>query len=228
MRIYVVGHAPFESPGIILDWAKRRNFILEQVSPYQGDSLKSPREWDALIVMGGPQSVLDLADLPYLQKEVSLIQEAARQEKPVLGICLGAQLIGQALHAQGERSPNKEVGVFPIFLTQAGKSDELLEGFPAEFLVTHWHGDMPGLPPESEILAESVGCPRQIIRFRKRVYGFQCHLEMTSSNIETMIENCSSDLLPGKFVQTAEELKKQNYQAICSKMEVILDRWVKI
>lgn len=130
------------------------------------------------------------------------------------GFCLGAQLIGEALHARAERSPFKEVGVFPVTLTDEGERDPLLANVPKEFSVFHWHNDMPGLTKEAVILAKSEGCPRQIIRYSPLAYGFQCHPEMTLQIADELMKHCSNDLVPGKYVQTGEEILGYDYYAL--------------
>ena len=224
MRILCITHADFETPGVIADWAAARGHAFEVVKPYTGETLPDVTPYDFVIVMGGPQSPLALEDDPYLRDEIELIQAALEQNKKVLGFCLGAQLIGEALGAKTGRSPEKEVGVYPITLTAEGKKDPLLAGLPESFPVIHWHNDMPGLTAEAVLLATSEGCPRQAVRYRKNVYGFQCHMEITLDGVRTMIEAVPGDLKPSKFTQSAEELVEQDYAAINRVMMLILDR----
>ncbi len=226
MRIQYIIHADFELPGIIEEWAKKNKYTESFCRPFAGEKLPNPSEYDLLILMGGPQSPLSMSESPYLEEEILTIKKTIKAHIPILGFCLGAQLIGEALGARTERSPNKEVGVFPIELTEEGCKDPLLKNFPKEFLVVHWHNDMPGLTAEARILAKSKGCPRQIIRYSHLIYGFQCHPEPTKKNIEAMIEHCSNDLAPGKFVQSRKELLHNDFTAINKKMIQILDNFI--
>jgi GMP synthase (glutamine-hydrolysing) len=173
--------------------------------------------------MGGPQSACELDNDPYLYDEITLIKDAIAQNKKVLGFCLGAQLIGVALGAPAARSPEKEVGVFPIKLTPHASNDPLLAMLPEEFEVIHWHNDMPGLTATSEILAVSAGCPRQIIKYSSRLYGFQCHLEITREGIKDMIKACPNDLRPSLYTQSESELLGEDYSSINAHMIRILD-----
>lgn len=175
--------------------------------------------------MGGPQSPLNMAESPYLEDEIFLVKETIKAQIPVLGFCLGAQLIGEALDARTERSPYKEVGIFPIELTKEGFEDNLLRGLPQQFFVVHWHNDMPGITSEAKILATSKGCPRQIVRYSPLIYGFQCHPEPTKKNIEAMIHHCPSDLIPGKFIQSREELLKSDFATMNKMMMKIMDNF---
>lgn len=223
MRIQYILHADFELPGIIETWATQHQFVQKRCRPFARERLPDPREFDLLIVMGGPQTPLKPLDYPYLEEEIHLIQAAVKRGLPVLGFCLGAQLIGEALGAQTEKSPQKEVGVFQIELTAEGSRDPLLRGLTTKFNVVHWHNDMPGLTKEAQILAFSEGCPRQIIRYLPAVYGFQCHPEATRLNIEDMIHHCADDLKPGKFVQSQQNLLQSDFAPINQAMVHILE-----
>jgi GMP synthase (glutamine-hydrolysing) len=226
MNILCITHADFETPGVIEDWAKQRGYGFKVCRPYQGENCLSAVAFDFLIVMGGPQSPLELEKNPYLKDEITLIAQAIAGDKIVLGFCLGAQLIGETLGGKTARSPEKEVGVYPLSLTEESLDDPLLEGFPNSFPVIHWHNDMPGETKDSVILASSQGCPRQILRYAPRVYGFQCHLEITKEGIQEMIKACPGDLKPSRFTQTPDELLVQDYGAINQLMIKILDRLV--
>ena len=228
MKILCITHADFETPGVIEDWAREREYDFKIASPYKtpNKNILAGEGFDFLIVMGGPQSPLEIEKDPYLKYEIDLIKSSIKNDKLVLGFCLGAQLIGEALGATTARSPEKEVGVFPITLSPEAKDDPLFHDFPDSFPVIHWHNDMPGLTAESKLLASSQGCPRQMIRYKKNVYGFQCHMEITREGIQTMIDAVPGDLNPSRFTQTAEELLEQDYHAINQMMIRILERLV--
>jgi GMP synthase (glutamine-hydrolysing) len=226
MKILCLTHADFETPGIIEEWASTRHHSFKVERPYKGEALSEANSFDMLIIMGGPQSPLNIKGAPYLAHEIALIKTAISHNKIVLGFCLGAQLIGEALGTKTERSPEKEVGVYPITLTPEGMNDPLLQELPRSFPVIHWHNDMPGLTNDAMLLAFSEGCPRQMVRYQHNVYGFQCHLEITLDGIQTMIDAVPEDLSPSTFTQTPEELLQQNYAAINHTMLVILDRLV--
>jgi GMP synthase (glutamine-hydrolysing) len=225
MNILCFTHADFETPGVITDWAKARGDRFDVVSPYKGESIPKTDGYDLLVVMGGPQSATRYEEYPYLVSEVEAIRTAIQQNKKIIGFCLGAQLIGAALGAKAERSPEKEVGVYPITLTSEGRNDPLLADMPETFDVIHWHNDMPGLGEDSVVLATSAGCPRQIVRYSPRLYGFQCHLEITREGIETMTLAVPEDLAPSRFTQSRQELIAQDYVSIHTKMIAILNRF---
>jgi len=227
MNILYLLHAPFELPGIIESWASERGFKQIYVSPFQGDKLPSYSSFDLVIAMGGPQSAVHLDGAPYLKDEIVLIRDAMKAKIPVLGFCLGAQLIGEALGVRAERSPFKEIGVYPISLTEEGMKDPLLSHCPKEFPVFHWHNDMPGLTKESLILAKSAGCPRQVIRYSPLAYGLQCHPEMTLQGASALIKNCSNDFTADKYVQTPKDILSHDYHSLNFKnMTNILDNFL--
>lgn len=223
MKIHFVLHAEFELLHVMTSWAKEKGFSVSTSRPFADDPLPELFDFDWLISLGGHQSSLDLDQYPYLVSEVQLIEEAFRAEKVVLGICLGAQLIGEALGAKAERSPYKEVGVFPIELTEEGKKDFVLQNLPHTFEVVHWHNDMPGLTKAAKVLATSPGCPRQIVRYTPKVYGLQCHLEPTFNDIKAITEHFESDLEPNRYVQKKEPFLKSDFAAINARLVTILD-----
>lgn len=230
MKLHIIIHESFEAPAAIEIWAKRKNHEITYTRLYDGDTLpKNVDDIDFLIVMGGPQSPATTKDeCPYFDasQEIEFIKKVINEGKLALGVCLGAQLIGEALGAKFNHSPNKEIGVFELTLTADANDDPVFSKFPKRFLVGHWHGDMSGLTSESKILAISEGCPRQIVRYTPKVYGFQCHFEFTPEAIEGMIKNCVYELKEGKdlpYVQSEEELRKQDYESFNKLLFTFLD-----
>ena len=228
MNILCITHADFETPGVIEQWASDNNYNFKIERPYKGEQLSDVSHFDFLIIMGGPQSPLKISEAPYLLSEIDLIKAAISKNKKVLGFCLGAQLIGEALGAKTVHSPEKEIGVYSITLTAEGANDPLLNDLPNTFPVIHWHNDMPGITEGSVVLASSLGCPHQIVRYKRNVYGFQCHLEITIDGIKTMIRAVPEDLKPSKFTQPEKDLLKQNYLSINNLMITLLDRFVQL
>ncbi len=225
MKVAVLIHDPCEGLGAIQEWLRDQQCRFNEIHSYRGDLLPKPSEFDWLMIMGGSQSLLEIAKYPYLQEEVKLIAHAIQQNKKILGVCLGAQLIAESLGAKTLRSPEKEVGVFPVELTTEALSDPIICHFPRQFSVSQWHSDMPGLPAEARILATSQGCPRQIIRFKSQVYGLQCHLEFTHQDVARMIAHDSSDLDSGRYTQTKEKFLNSDFTSINNLMKLFLDKF---
>lgn len=136
-------------------------------------------------------------------------------------------MIGAALGAASEPSPEPEIGCFPITLSGEGRQDPYFAGFPGTFDTGHWHNDMPGLTAGSAVLAASAGCPRQIIAYGRFVYGFQCHMEFTPVLIDALIGHSGPSLaaLAGRrFVQQPAELRRTDYDAVNKHLALFLDR----
>ncbi len=221
MHIHFVIHESFEAPGAFLQWAEQRRHSVSFSRVYKGETVPDKMDHiDLLIIMGGPQNpATPIEACAYFDAEAekNLIRKAVRHSKAIIGICLGAQLIGEALGAKYEPSPEKEIGLFPIVLTKTGKQDRLFSHFEPTCIVGHWHSDMPGLTPDSKILAFSKGCPRQIIAYQPLVYGFQCHLELTPEVVEGLIAHAEEDLSPHRkyaFIQPPETLRNHSYRAM--------------
>lgn len=223
MRLHYIIHAPFENLGAIETWIEKNNHTATGTHTYRGEVLPDVSSFDMLIIMGGPQSAVKLDKYPYLQQEIELTKQAVQANKPILGVCLGAQLIGAALGVQAERSPHKEIGVFPIEVTPEAENDPIFKQFPKQFPVMHWHNDMPGIPDGGVLLAKSAGCPRQAFRYGDRVYGFQFHLELTQQNVADIAQHCGDDLAAGQYVFSAKDLLSLDLTAINNKMHVTLD-----
>lgn len=228
IRVHYLMHALFETPGSIEFWVKNRGHAYSGTHTYQGHALPNSEEIDLLIVMGGPQSPLREGDLSYLRGEINLVAQLIEQNKPVVGVCLGAQLIVEALGATTLRSPEKEVGIFPVQLTREGMLDPILRTLPAEFDVLHWHHDMPGIPKRAVLLARSAGCAHQAFRFNDRVYGFQFHLEPTPESIKLLIQNAGDDLMPSKYTQAAQHILSADFAAMNKYLVHVLDSLVAI
>jgi len=223
MKIHAITHAPFESVGVIKDWALRNKNTLTETKSYAGEILPKTDAFDCLLVMGGPQSIHEADKWPYLLEEIDLIKQSIDENKFILGFCLGAQLIGEALGARATQSPEKEIGVFPVALTEEGANDPVFKHFPQTFDVLHWHNDMAGIPEGARLLASSPGCPHQAFRFQNRIYGLQFHMEINKEGAKALIENCPEDLKPGKYIQSKDSLLASDFASINENMFKFLD-----
>ncbi|MGF1729364.1 glutamine amidotransferase-related protein [Photobacterium kasasachensis] len=197
MKIHFIVHEAFEGAGYFDHWVRERGYLASYSRVYLGEALpSSTAEFDCLIVLGGPQNpATSTAECAYFDSkgEQTLICSAINADKAVVGVCLGAQLIGESLGARYESSPEKEIGYFPIKLTEQGSNDIKLSAFESTELVGHWHNDMPGLTESAVVLASSSGCPRQIVRYADLVYGFQCHLEFVAAQLPALITHSQND-----------------------------------
>jgi len=231
MLVHFIQHEVFEAPGAYLEWAKKRNHAVVFSKVHENPSLPERSEnIDLLIVLGGPQNPgTTKEDCPHFdaEAEITMIRKCIDAGKPVVGVCLGAQLVGEALGAKFEHSPEREIGVFPIQLTKDGLEDEKTSHFGSVLPVGHWHSDMPGLTPQSRILATSPGCPRQIVAYSDLVYGFQCHMEFNPEVVELLIAE-ETDFLTNntahRFVQKPDEIRGFDYTEMNGKLFGFLDR----
>lgn len=232
MRVHFVLHETFEVPGAYLKWAQERSHQVKMTKVYEREALpETVDEIDFLIVMGGPQSPdEDRATFPYYdpQAEIELIQKAMKADCYIVGVCLGAQLLSVAYGAEYEHSPEREIGVYPVTLTPEGLADPHTSLFGANFDSGHWHGDMPGLTEDAVVLATSLGCPRQIIRFSPKHYAFQAHLEFDSEAVDLLIAADGEEVLEDQskkltYVQNPETIRIYNYQEMNAKLYAFLD-----
>ena len=236
MKVHFVLHETFEVPGAYLKWAQERGHQVTTTKVYENETLpESVDEIDFLIVMGGPQSPdEDREAFPYYdpQAEIQLIQKAIKADRYIVGVCLGAQLLSVAYGAEYEHSPEREIGVFPITLTEAGLKDEHVKVLGPTLITGHWHGDMPGLSEDAVVLATSQGCPRQIIRFSSKHYAFQAHLEFDSEAVDLLIAADGEDVLEEQsqnldFVQQPDVIRNYDYREMNAKLYAFLDSLTK-
>jgi GMP synthase (glutamine-hydrolysing) len=228
MRVHYIAHSSFVLANTICSWASENKYQLNLTCMSSGDQLPDVNDFDFLIIMGGQQSVLEKERYPYLDSEITLIKNAITANKMVLGICLGAQLISAAVGDQPCRSPQKEIGIFPVKLTHAGKEDPILSQLPEQFAPLHWHSDMAGPSTEATILAQSEGCPCQAFRYGKKVYGLQFHLEYGKECVECLVNHFSSDITPGPYVQNPQEILQQDFSPMNHYMRILLDKMVQV
>lgn len=205
MRIRYLQHIAFESPGLIADWAAERGHSLDGTRLDLDDPLPTLDEFDLLVVMGGPMSVNDEANYPWLLPEKRLIGDALATGKFVLGVCLGSQMLAEVLGSRVVRNPEKEVGWYPVQTTGAGT---LFSALPSEFTVFHWHGETYEIPPGAAHLAQTPGCRSQAFE-TAHALGLQFHMEMTAPIIEQLLVHCAADLGPGPYRQTAEAIRAE-------------------
>lgn len=200
MTILVIQNYDLAPLGVIEDCISERNISTDIVIPTKQKLLPTyPRNYSGLIILGGPMSAQDDESHPHLLDTIQIIQSFARQKKPILGICLGAQLIARAF---GQRVyPNNviELGFMPLNLVQpAVWNDPLLKSAlesKEDFIcLMQWHYDTFDLPPQAELLLTSSSCRNQIYRLHGNIYGFQCHLEVTPPILEAWV-NAWSDYL---------------------------------
>ncbi len=176
-------HVSFETPALIGEEAVRRGIELQPVRMDLGDRLPAAAQLDGLIVMGGPMGVMDTDEHPRLIPEMELIEEAVTLDLPVLGVCLGAQLLAAALGARVYRGHGEEIGAGEVDLVS---DDPVLGREGGRLPVLHWHGDTFDLPDGARLLASSEEYENQAFRFGRRAYGLQFHVEIGREAAESI------------------------------------------
>lgn len=184
-RILVLQHLAVEHPGIFRDYMREADITWDTVELDEGDALPTLERYDAVIAMGGPMDVWDEDDLPWLRAEKAVIREAVAERKlPYLGVCLGHQLLADALGGAVDRAEQGEVGVLDVALTDAGVACPLFDGFPRTFSTLQWHGaEVLRAPEGAEVLASSLACPVQALAVGERAYSIQFHVEVTDTTV---------------------------------------------
>ena len=179
-RALVVTHSPSEGPGTLATWLPAAGLELEIVAPWDGEPLPSdPTAYDALVVLGGPQQAYDDSSAPWLPATKDLLRAAVAQSVPTLGICLGAQLLAEALGGRVEKGADGvEAGARLVAKRDAAWDDELFGDVPFTPTVVQWHEDaIVDLPPGAVLLASSSRYPHQAFRVGTRAWGLQFHIE---------------------------------------------------
>ncbi len=206
MRIHCLQHVPFEGPAAIADWAAKRGHSLAVSRLYAGEALPVLDAFDWLLIMGGPMNIYQEQQHPWLASEKFCIDQALAAGKTLLGICLGAQLLADRLGSRVYAGFEREIGWWPLHLTEAGRQSNLFSDLDEPLQAYHWHGDTFDLPAGAVCLASSNACVQQAFRYKQRVLGLQFHLEVTAESMRRLIDHCGAEIVPGSYVQSAEQM----------------------
>jgi GMP synthase (glutamine-hydrolysing) len=225
VKVHIFQHVPFEAPGSIETWARRANHEVGTTRFYAGDSIPTLDQVDLLVVMGGPMSVRDVDRSPWLTPEKGFVKAAVDGGKRVLGVCLGAQILAEVLGAEITRSPEKEIGWFPIWRVAEAGDSAVARALPHGEPVFHWHGETFGLPAGARRLARSEACENQAFLYGERVLGLQFHMEVAERGIRLMIEHSGDEIVPAPRVQTAGDMLGEVARTVemNARMDQILD-----
>lgn len=184
--LIVLKHVPYEGPGLIEDMLEGRGYPFKIIDVFEAGVPLSAAGFSGLVSMGGPMSVND--GTAEISKEKELLLEAMDRDIPILGVCLGAQVIASALGASVYAGPHPEVGWGDVTLTKNGKDDPLLAGVDSVLPVLHWHGETFDLPEGAVNLASSEKFQNQAFRVGSNTYGFQFHLEVDEEMVREWVE----------------------------------------
>jgi GMP synthase-like glutamine amidotransferase len=207
MRITCVMHVPFEGPGAIAEWASARGHELVRVDAPRG-AFPGPGETDLLVLLGGPMSAGDVLRHPWLAAERAFLGRCVDTGLLTFGICLGSQLLAEAIGGSVRPGAEPEIGWYPVTMNPAARNNPFLAGWPETFVAGHWHSDTFDLPPGVESSASSELTPNQAFVARGgRVVGVQFHLEWTAASLRALTLAAPEDLArPGRWVMRAEAM----------------------
>jgi GMP synthase-like glutamine amidotransferase len=206
----VLQHVPWEGPGTIADEAAARGIRLAVVRLDRGDPIPPAEDLGGVIVMGGPMSVHDTSDHPHLVHERRLLRDAVERDLPILGVCLGAQLLAAALDARVERGPLPEIGIGEVTLTEEGRGDLVIGPDGDSVPVVHWHEETFHVPERGVLLAGSALYRNQAFRIGRRTYAFQFHLEVDRA----LAEAWAPKLPPGTLEESARAVVERAGRSI--------------
>lgn len=207
MRIACIRHVPYEGPGAIGDWAALRGHGFRDVSA-AGRAWPDLASFDMLAVMGGPMSANDDDEHAWLADERTFITAAIEAGTLVIGVCLGSQILARCLGGNVRTAAGREIGWYPVRLTEAGRASRVFSVWPDEFVTGHWHGDTFDLPAGIESAASSAFTPNQAFETRDgRVVGLQCHLEWAPDDLRRLAAKHAAELeAGGEWIMPADRL----------------------
>src|SRR5262249_45166999 len=183
MNALVVKHIDCEGPGTLADAFARHGMAVTVACPYRGETLPDVERFDAVVVLGGPMGVYERDRYSFIDREAALVRAAVSRDVPTLGICLGSQIIADALGGVVTRHSVKEIGAMTVTLTDHGLTDPLFEGLTPSVSVFQWHGDTFSIPPGGVRLASSAATANQAFRYGRCAYGLQFHVEVTPAMV---------------------------------------------
>lgn len=208
--VYVLQHHEEETSGTLGDVLRERGIEARTVHGYAGEPVpKHLGDAAGLVVLGGPMGVAEQDRYPFLTDEIALISDALAHAAPVLGICLGGQLLAHTLGASVGKAPQPEIGWYPLRLTEAARQDQIWAGLSSPCPAFHWHEDFFGLPPGAALLAASELTPCQAFRSGANAYGLQCHLEVTGALVETWLRVWADELPAGAADTISSQARRE-------------------
>jgi GMP synthase (glutamine-hydrolysing) len=226
MRVYVLQHAEPEVPGMIADVLAARGVEEDRVRSYAGEPVPGSMDGrGGLVVMGGPMGVYEQDRYPYLRDEIRLIGEAIGSGLPVLGVCLGSQLLAAALGANVAPG-RREIGWHRVTLTGAAAEDPLWRGLGRTFDPFHWHGDAFELPAGAVSLAASERTACQAFRHGSGAYGFLFHMEMDETMVRAMVGTFRDELAAaGENAAAVLDRTPAGVRAMSPVARTVFQRW---
>jgi len=225
--VIVVQHAPLEGPGLVAEALRARGVPARVVHAYAGDEVpRSIAGAPGLVLLGGPMGVYERTRYAHIDQEIRLAEQALASDVPILGICLGSQILAAALGARVAPAAFQEIGWLPIDLAPAARGDRLFSGIETAVVPLHWHGDAFDLPAGAVSLASSEATACQAFSHRDRAYGILCHLEVTAEIVAGMVASFGDDLRAARVDERALlAATPARLAALAPIARRVLDRW---
>ena len=199
MKFLFFQHTATEPLGYLEEAIKKHGIQIEPIRLFEGAKVPSLKDFDALIVMGGPFHVDEEEKFPFLVEEKESIRAAVANEMPYLGICLGGQLLASCLGAKVPKNPGPEIGYYDVTLTEEGRQDPLFKGLPKTLRMMQWHFDTFDQPVGTHLLATTPTCKNQAIRHGRNAYGIQFHFEVEEKLATRWVTNSPDELAAHGF-----------------------------
>jgi GMP synthase (glutamine-hydrolysing) len=231
-RALILKHVPFEGPGHIAGLLQARGYALELLELHRGQPVPHELEpGEVLVVMGGPMGVGDIDDSrwPFLKPELELLERCIASDAPVLGVCLGAQLLAAAAGARVQPMKDAasrrvyEIGWAPLHFVHGEGTRSLLAGLPRQAMMLHWHGDAAALPPGARLLASTPTCDNQAFALGSRQFGLQFHCEVDADGVEGFLTS-DADFVHSSLGEGAAERIRQDTQHYIDEFRLLGDR----
>lgn len=225
MTVVVIQHVAAEGPGRVADALGRAGRTMTVVRTDAGQPVPvGPTGIDGLVVMGGPMGVNDVEQYPHLLDEMNLVADCLDAGVPVLGICLGAQLLAAAAGAAVRPGDVLELGWHPVRLHDAAVHDSLFGGLPRQITALHWHRDVPDLPPGAVHLASSTLTRNQAFRVGDSAYGLLFHLETDAAAVRAMAQDFAGEVAQAG-VDPTDLVHDSHTAALAPAASLVFDRW---